>query len=102
MVGTKLGRCPSESSVDGDDVDAGGSDELVDDLIGSLLQRADEDLGVDARADEELVACLEVRLQNGNSASVLGVGGVEERDQQISVKGYARHSLRNSLRCPVG
>jgi hypothetical protein len=53
------------------------------------LERADHDLGVEAGAQEELIACGESRPQELGGRRILGVGGVEEGDQDVGAGGEA-------------
>jgi hypothetical protein len=81
VLGAKLSCGPCEVSIDRKHADSGGSEELLDHLIGPALEGADENLGIDARAHEELVACGEMPSQEGNGSRVLGVGRIQESDQ---------------------
>ncbi len=86
-----------DRSIDRDDPHSGGVDEVLDDLWTTRPQRADENLRVDARADQNGVSD-EMGAERVDGLTVLGVGGLDEADEDIGVERYRSHSSRSASR----
>jgi hypothetical protein len=102
VFGSEGGRAAGERAVDRDDGGFDRVEEFVDGGLGAALERADHDLGVDAGAEEDLVAGGEPWPEELDCRVVLGVCGVEEGDQEVGVECYSGHSPRSSSRWPGG
>ena len=102
MVGPESRGSVGDRVVVGHEADTGRIQEPIDRRISSLLQRPDHHLGVDRRADQQLVARGQARTELIDGTLVLRIPGIEKRDQQIGVERYARHSSRSWSRCPGG
>ena len=88
-------RAASYRAVDGNNLDARRVEELVDIGVGSQLQWTHDRLCVGGRAEEKLIASRQSRAQLGDRAGMLIVPRIEERDHDVRVERYARHSSRN-------
>lgn len=95
MRGTKLRGSASDRPVHGDESNASRIKETVYRRRGPMLKRSNDHLGVDRRADQQLVAARQSRAELFDGGLVLCVSGVQKRDQQVSVERYARHSSRS-------
>jgi hypothetical protein len=96
---TRAQACGSTSklAVNRDDGGADGIEELIHLRARSTRKRANHHLRIDARANHDL-PCPEARPQKIDSALVLIVACVQERDHDVSVERYSRHSRRSSSR----
>lgn len=100
--GAKLCGASRDVAVDGDDVGADRGQEVVDRLVSAAFERVDEDFGVDAGANDDPVPGGKSWSQEVDGALVLVVRCVQERDQNVGVERYRRHSSRRSSRYPGG
>lgn len=98
MLGPERCGATGDRPIDWDDCDAGRVEELVDGGVGSLLERAHERLGVDGRRHEQVLAGRESRPQLLDCSCMLIVPRIQERDNDVRVQRYARHSSRNRSR----
>ena len=70
------------------------------DRLRAVAGGIDEDLGVRTRRqNQRLTACL---AYSGHGRGVVGVAGVEQRDNDARVEDYYRHSRRSFWRDPFG
>ena len=93
---SKGGRCPSDSSVEVDDLDRQPFEEVVDDgyCSRSSTVRADEALGEGRHGHRELIPATQHAGERGARRSVVGVVGVEQADYNTGVEVDQSHSLR--------
>jgi hypothetical protein len=90
-----LGGTPRDGAIDWDYPDSGLVEECIDCRVCPLVQRADEGLCVDGRANEQLVSSHKPGAELRNGTSVLVVPRIKERDHNVRVQRYSRHSSRN-------
>ena len=102
MPRPELGGAPSERAANLDYVRADRAQELVDLGVGPMLQGPDDHFGVDGGRHQNLIARGKVRSERRDGSLVFGVGGVKERDDDVGVERYSRHSPRKSSRYPSG
>ena len=88
-------RSSSDRTIDRHDRDARRIQEPVDCRVCPLLQRADHCFGIHGRCDEQLIAGHQSRPQFRDRRRMLIVPGVQERDHNVGVQRYARHSSRS-------
>jgi hypothetical protein len=93
-------RPPGQRHVDDDRLDREVTDHVVDvvTLLLAGLDRADQDLAVVHRADQPARARGKRVAHDRDGIAVMGVGGVEETDQNIGIEDDYRHPSRTSSR----
>ncbi len=98
MTRPKLGSSSSESAVDIDHLRADRGEEFVDRGVRTVLQGSDDHLGVHGRRDQNVIAAGEARSKNLDASLMLSVGRIKERDDDVGIECYSRHSPRSSSR----
>ncbi len=98
MARAQLSGTPGDRTVDRDHRGADGVEELIDLGIGFALEGAHQHFRVDAGAEDQRTAGRKHGSKRVRGALVLIVARVQERDHEIGVERYWRHSSRNSSR----
>lgn len=72
--------------------------ELIHRVAHTPRERANHDLRIDACADDDLRSAAEQGPEKLHGALMLSVARVQERDHDVGIERYSRHSLRSSSR----
>lgn len=98
MTSAHLGCRARQRLVDAHHLRSGRREEFIDLGHGASLKRAHNHLRVHSRRNQQLVAGGEVATEPLDSDRVLGVVRIEERDDDVGVERYSRHSSRSPSR----
>jgi len=98
MTRSQSGGLASRRTIDRHDLHAHGRKCSVDLLGTAGSQRPDDDLGVDARGDQQTIPVTLGSAKQPPGSGVMGIVSVEEADQHVGVEGYRSHSSRSRWR----